>query len=77
MNHILVLSVYVGPERFEIFVCFLTVVNTTTDAETMQDQIRELLQCAAITGELRPGSTNLHLKNNAHLNYCHFVFYNI
>ena len=25
------------------------------------------------TGELRPGSTNLHLKNNAHLNYCHFV----
>ena len=26
------------------------------------------------TGELRPGSTNLHLKNNAHLNYYHFVF---
>ena len=26
------------------------------------------------TGELRPGSTNLHLKNNAHLNFCHFVF---
>ena len=37
--------------------------------------IRSLtLRLLAITGELRPGSTNLHLKNNAHLNYFHFFF---